>query len=80
MCCAQTDQPTVWFGTPFGSEISLLYEMSFFQVTLSAEGHKYIEGFDNVFYNYATQRGTRRIPARSCRDLHLDYPDYPSGK
>ena len=40
----------------------------------------YLTGLEYVFENYKTQNGTRRYPARSCRELHLDFPEYPSGK
>ena len=37
-------------------------------------------GLRNVIYLYKSQSGTRNSPARSCRELHLEHPDYPSGK
>ncbi|XP_078378137.1 uncharacterized protein LOC144661308 isoform X1 [Oculina patagonica] len=40
----------------------------------------YLRGLGNVIYFYKSQHGTRLSPARSCRELHLEHPDYPSGK
>ena len=40
----------------------------------------YLRGLGNVIYFYKSQKGTRISPARSCRELHLEHPDYPSGR
>lgn len=40
----------------------------------------WLRGLEYVVTNYKTQNGTRRFPARSCRDLQIDYPEYTSGK
>lgn len=40
----------------------------------------WLRGLDFVVANYKRQNGTRQYPARSCRELHLDYPEYPSGR
>ena len=40
----------------------------------------YLTALRNVIYFYKSQSGTRNSPARSCRELHLEHPDYPSGK
>ncbi|KAJ7370530.1 Collagen alpha-2(I) chain [Desmophyllum pertusum] len=40
----------------------------------------WLTGIDYVFDNYKIQNGTRRYPARSCRELHLDHPEYQSGR
>ncbi|XP_044179036.1 collagen alpha chain-like [Acropora millepora] len=40
----------------------------------------WLRGLDFVVANYKRQNGTRQYPARSCRELHLDYPQYPSGR
>ena len=40
----------------------------------------YLRGLGNVIYFYKSQNGTRTSPARSCRELHLEHPDYPSGR
>ena len=52
----------------------------FFENTSKEEEDFWLRGLDYVSTNYKIQNGTRRYPARSCRELHLDYPDYPSGK
>ncbi|KAJ7370521.1 hypothetical protein OS493_031804 [Desmophyllum pertusum] len=39
----------------------------------------YLRGLGNVIYFYKSQHGTRLSPARSCRELYLEHPDYPSG-
>ncbi|KAM7448175.1 hypothetical protein ABFA07_003752 [Porites harrisoni] len=39
----------------------------------------WLRGINYTLTNYKLQNGTKRYPARSCRELHLDHPDYPSG-
>lgn len=39
----------------------------------------YLTALSYVVENFRTQNGTRRYPARSCRELHLDFPEYLSG-
>lgn len=46
----------------------------------SSAALNYLRGLGNVIYFYKSQNGTRISPARSCRELHLEHPDYPSGR
>ena len=52
----------------------------FLQQGQSKETFNYLRGLGNVIYFYKSQNGTKMSPARSCRELHLEHPDYPSGK
>lgn len=40
----------------------------------------YLDALSSVIYFYKKQHGTRNSPARSCRELHLEHPESPSGK
>jgi len=51
-----------------------------YRLEFQEEEDFWLRGLDYVSTNYKIQNGTRRYPARSCRELHLDYPDYPSGR
>lgn len=50
------------------------------QLDMSQAIDYYLTALSYVVENFRTQNGTRRYPARSCRELHLDYPEYLSGR
>lgn len=65
--------------TGVGDTVDVVVDFLFQQENAGTTEY-YFRGLSSVIYFYKSQNGTRTHPARSCRELNLEHPDYPSGE